>query len=174
MSILVLSDTHGLCREVKQVVSRHQVEHIFHCGDFCINRHQEPFSQMQLVRGNCDSDLTVPEERRATWQGLHIYQTHGHLYGVKSSLLKLHYRAEETGANVVLFGHSHVPHCSIERGVLFLNPGSLQLPRGYSRPTYVLLDSIGKNSTEVRVDVLFFDDQGKRVTDLGGEFQLRT
>lgn len=174
MSILVLSDTHGLCHEVKQVVSRHTVEQIFHCGDFCVNRHQEPFSQMQLVRGNCDTDMTTPEEKRTTWQGLQLYQTHGHLYGVKSSLLKLHYRAEETGANVVLFGHSHVPHCSVERGVLFLNPGSLQLPRGYSRPTYAIVDSIGKRFSAVGVTVRFFDDQGNQVKDFGGEFQLRT
>ncbi len=173
MSILVLSDTHGLFREVREVVSRHKAEQIFHCGDFCIDRRQEPFTRMQLVRGNCDTDRSVAEERESSWRGLRIFQTHGHLYGVKSSLLKLHYRAEENGANVVLFGHSHVPTCSVERGILFLNPGSLQLPRGFRVPTYAIVDQLEANDREVRVEVRYYDNQGNPVPELGGPFSLR-
>lgn len=173
MSILILSDTHGLRHEVSKVVSRHKVEQIFHCGDFCTDRTQEPFTQMKLVLGNCDYDASIPEEAQSTWRNLRIFQTHGHLYGVKSSLLKLHYRAEETNANLVLFGHSHVPTCAVERGILFLNPGSLQLPRGFRVPTYVILDQLAATPEQVTVDVRFYDDQGNPVPELGGEFQIR-
>jgi len=83
------------------------------------------------------------------------------------------YRAEEVGANVVLFGHSHVPLCTEERGVLFLNPGSLQLPRGYHQPTYACLEQLAHTDQQVEVDVRFFNHRGEPVSDLGGRFTLR-
>lgn len=173
MSVLILSDTHGLVREVKDVVARHQVEHILHCGDFCVDRTREPFSAMRMVRGNCDTDRSVPEEQFTKWKDLQIYQTHGHLYNVKQSMLKLHYRAEEVGANVVLFGHSHVPVCAEERGILFLNPGSLQLPRQFPVPTYAVLSQTGAAEKNVTVEVSFFDHHGNPVAQQGGQFTLR-
>lgn len=173
MSVLVLSDTHGLMHEVKEVVSRHQVTHILHCGDFCVDRTKEPFDAMKLVRGNCDSDRSVPEEENTYYKDLRIYQTHGHLYNVKSSLLRLHYRAEEVGANVAIFGHSHVPVSAEERGILFLNPGSLQLPRHFPVPTYAILEQTGVSEDAVQVEVGFFDHKGRPIKERGGTFSVR-
>lgn len=173
MSLLILSDTHGLVFEVKQTVERHPAELVFHCGDFCTDKQREPFAAMRIVRGNCDVDRDVPLELTTRWRQLLIYQTHGHLYDVKRSLLKLHYRAEEVGANVVLFGHSHVPHCTEERGVLFLNPGSLQLPRGYRQPTYACLNQLACDEQRVEVEVRFFNHHGEPISELGGCFTLR-
>ncbi|WP_328212060.1 metallophosphoesterase [Brevibacillus centrosporus] len=173
MGILVMSDSHGLVREVAQVVGRHKVEKILHCGDFCVDHTRDPFSKMTLVRGNCDTTKAVPTEQQTKWNDLHILQTHGHLFGVKSSLLRLHYRAEETGANVVIFGHSHVPVCGVERDVLFLNPGSLQMPRGFDVPTYAILEQTGVTSTAVQVSVSFYDHLGSPVKSLGGKYSFR-
>ncbi len=173
MSILVISDTHGLVEEVKQVAQRHAPEVIFHCGDFCTDRTQEPFATMRLVRGNCDVDTEAAEELLTDWRGLTIYQTHGHLYGVKQSLLRLNYRAEETGANVVLFGHSHVPVCGVERGILFLNPGSLLQPRGYAVPTYALVERAGETKEGIELEVRFYGRDGRPRSDLGGRFAVR-
>jgi len=173
MGILVMSDSHGLVKEVKQVVDRHQVEKILHCGDFCVDPLREPFSRMMLVRGNCDTAKSVPTEQQTKWRDLHILQTHGHLFGVKSSLLRLHYRAEETGANVVVFGHSHFPVCGVVRDILFLNPGSLQLPREFDVPTYAILEQTGATAKTVHVSVSFYDHQGNPVSSLGGRYSLR-
>ena len=174
MAILILSDSHGLVREVEQVVGRHpNVEKILHCGDFCVDHQKKPFSRMVLVRGNCDTTKAVPTEQLMDWRDLHILQTHGHLYGVKSSLLRLHYRAEETAANVVLFGHSHTPVCAAERGILFLNPGSLQMPRGFDKPTYAILEQTEATAEAVRVTVAFYDRAGNPEQRLGGQFSLR-
>ncbi len=173
MSILILSDTHGLVSEVKKVVARHDVEKIFHCGDFCVDHHREPFDSMLLVKGNCDTAKHVPGERKTMWKQLRIFQTHGHQFDVKSSLLRLHYRAEEVGANVVLFGHSHFPVCAVERGILFLNPGSLQLPRGFDVPTYAVLEQTAETDQDVRVNVIFYDHLGNTVNRLGGNYSVR-
>ena len=173
MGILVMSDSHGLVREVRQVTDRHLVDKILHCGDFCVDHERMPFSQMTLVRGNCDTTKAVPTEQITHWRELNILQTHGHLYGVKNSLLRLHYRAEETGANVVVFGHSHVPVCGVERDILFLNPGSLQMPRGFDVPTYAILEETGLTPKAVQVSVSFYDYQGNPVRQLGGSYSLR-
>ncbi|MGN7468399.1 metallophosphoesterase family protein [Brevibacillus sp. SAFN-007a] len=173
MGILVVSDSHGLVREVAQVAGRHAVDNILHCGDFCVDHRREPFSRMTLVRGNCDAPSEVPVEQQTNWRDLHILQTHGHLYGVKSSLLRLHYRAEEVGANVVVFGHSHVPVCGVERDILFVNPGSLQLPRGFDVPTYAIIEETGVTPTTVQVAVTFYDCQGNLVRELGGSYSIR-
>lgn len=173
MGILIMSDSHGLVREVSQVVNRHHVEKILHCGDFCVDHQREPFSNMTLVRGNCDSTEEVPTEQETEWRDLHILQTHGHLFGVKGSLLRLHYRAEEVGANVVVFGHSHVPVCGVERDILFLNPGSLQMPRGFHVPTYAHLEETGTSPTEVYISVSFYDHVGNLVSQLGGNYSVR-
>lgn len=174
MSILVISDSHGLVREVEQVVQRHpSVEKILHCGDFCVDHRRAPFSGMVLVRGNCDSTQAVPTEQQSRWRDLHILQTHGHLYGVKSSLLRLHYRAEETGANVVVFGHSHTPVCGVDRGILFLNPGSLQMPRGFDKPTYAIVEQTDVDAEAVIISVSYFDSEGRPEHRLGGQFSLR-
>ena len=174
MSILVISDTHGLVREVEQVVKRHpQVEQILHCGDFCVDHQRKPFTGMVLVRGNGDTARAVPTERQIGWRDLRIFQTHGHLYGVKSSLLRLQYRAEETGANVVLFGHSHIPVCGVERGILFLNPGSLRSPRGFDKPTYAIVEQTDATPESVQIMVSYFDTNGRPESRLGGEFSVR-
>ncbi|USG64175.1 metallophosphoesterase [Brevibacillus ruminantium] len=174
MGILILSDTHGLVGEVKEVVERHKAEAVFHCGDYCVDHTREPFSQMLLVKGNCDFSSDVPTERQTAWKGLNILQTHGHLYNVKNSLLRLHYRAEETGANVVLFGHSHMPGCAVERDILFLNPGSLQLPRGYDLPTYVCLEHLGEKEGKISLQVTYYDHRGEPAPKLGGTFSVRS
>nr|WP_239565327.1 metallophosphoesterase [Brevibacillus fulvus] len=168
-----MSDTHGLVREVQETVNRHSVERLYHCGDFCVDHARQPFSEMLLVHGNCDSAPDVPNERMTNWRDLQILQTHGHLYGVKNSLMRLHYRAEETGANLVLFGHSHYPLCAVERGILFLNPGSLQLPRGFAVPTYAILEQTEATSEQVVVEVTYFDHHGKPISERGGQFTLR-
>lgn len=173
MGILILSDSHGASKEVKAAVERHQAAYVFHCGDFCIDHKKAPFSSMRLVRGNCDVDSEVPLERGSEWKNLRIYQTHGHLFGVKSSLLKLHYRAEETGANLVIFGHSHVPVCTVEREILFLNPGSMLQPRQFPVPTYALVEEEESGDDFVRVKVSYFDIKGTIVKEHGGSFRLR-
>ncbi len=167
-----MSDSHGLQKEVRQVVERHPAEIVLHCGDFCVDHKLEPFKRMALVRGNCDAPSEVALERVTNWQSLRIFQTHGHLFGVKNSLLRLHYRAEETGANVVIFGHSHVPVCTEERGILFINPGSLQSPRQFPQPTYVVLNQAGATDEGVQVEVVFYEAKGTRIKELGGTYRI--
>ncbi len=182
-SLLVMSDTHGLTTEVKRLVdrvtTRKKVSHIVHCGDFCCNRHQEPFSKMVLVRGNCDVDDTVPEERIIDWEGLRILVVHGHLLRVKQTAMNLRYRAMETGSHIVCFGHTHVMTCTESGGILFVNPGSLARPRQTSNPSFALIEKTGGDSGETpdgdsgfQVKVRYFTRQLQPIKSLGGIFNI--
>ena len=62
-----------------------------------------------------------------------IFVTHGHAYGVKSGLGRLIDKAESVGADIALYGHSHIPDLTYMRGISAFNPGSISMPRQEGR-----------------------------------------
>ena len=80
---------------------------------------------LYAVSGNCDLTQDYPAERTEVFSGVKALLTHGNLLKVKHSLLRLTLRAEEVGAGLALFGHTHVPLAEWSRGVLLVNPGAL-------------------------------------------------
>ena len=70
-----------------------------------------PALPFYAVRGNCDWRSALSASIVCTVGGVCIFATHGHLYEVKhepnlDSLLRA---AEEAGASLALFGHTHLP-----------------------------------------------------------------
>lgn len=169
MKALIISDTHGLTEEVALVAQREKFEKGFHCGDFCTDPSQSPFNTFVMVRGNNDDHPKVANEELVQWAGLNILVTHGHLYQVEYSLLRLGYRAMEAEADVVLFGHTHYPVCLEQDGIIFCNPGSLKRPRGYTIPTYVTLE-VTEQKEQLALSFTYYDRQGHRVEALGRSF----
>ncbi|MEG0145820.1 MAG: metallophosphoesterase family protein, partial [Clostridia bacterium] len=51
--------------------------------------------------------------------------THGNTYRVKQGLLMLAYGAREVGADIVLYGHTHIPSVDRDGPLLLINPGAL-------------------------------------------------
>ena len=139
MKLLVVSDTHGEKDPLTQVIERHRGDEIqvFHCGDFCFPSATYP--GITYVRGNCDRDEEILYENIIEIGALRILHVHGHQYKVKETSLKLQYRAMELGANLVFFGHTHIPTCVKNKNILYLNPGSLLVPRFYPVPTYAVV-----------------------------------
>lgn len=140
LKLLVMSDTHGDNAIIRQVVAANpEVDAIFHCGDSELPANDQALKGIHVVQGNCDLEGTFPEEKTVDVEGTRIYITHGHLFRVKSTLMPLKYRAEEVGADLVLFGHSHLLGTEKDGDVLFLNPGSLKLPRGRHEKSYSII-----------------------------------
>lgn len=116
---------------------------IFFLGDGLRDTADPIFDAVPLyaVRGNCDwfsGYDDTPNERVMQWAGLTLLLAHGHEYSVKSGTGALLMRAVDVGADVVLFGHTHMPICeripagSIFRGgvayprdIWLFNPGSI-------------------------------------------------
>jgi len=73
-------------------------------------------------------------------EGYKIFLTHGHLYGVKSGLQNLYYKSKEEGADIALFGHSHIAVNEEIGGIVFLNPGSIGDKRSQKYYSYGVLE----------------------------------
>ena len=159
MRILVMSDTHGDVNSIEQV-RQHvgNVDAVFHCGDSELDASHASLESAFVVRGNCDWDSSFPEEVVTDINGVKIFMAHGHLLQVKTTMLPISYRAQELGADVVLFGHSHLLGTEQIDGTVFVNPGSLELPRGRKEKSYAIVER-----SLVEWTVTFFSDEHERI-----------
>lgn len=141
MKLLVMSDTHGDAEIIERVKGFHtDVDAVIHCGDSELP-YDHPYLQgVERVAGNCDHDNGYLDEILLNVGGLRVYVTHGHLYNVKSSVLSLTYRAQELGADIVCFGHSHILGAELIENTLYVNPGSLLKPRRIPDKSFVIID----------------------------------
>ncbi|MCU9614051.1 metallophosphoesterase [Caldibacillus lycopersici] len=141
MKVLICSDSHGLTNELMEVKKKHQeVDVYIHCGDSELDFNDPAIQGYQVVRGNCDYGNDFPEQLMVDLGKDKLFVTHGHLYQVKSSLMSLKYKALENQATIVCFGHSHILGFEMMEGILFINPGSIHLPRMPKEKTYVVLE----------------------------------
>ena len=125
-SYVVFSDIHGDVY-AKKILQKYVEgsDGAFFAGDGISGLNDFTKKPFYAVKGNCD--LIGEEEKIIEIDGVKILLTHGQLYGVKSSYLRLIYRAKELGVNVVIFGHTHLPLIMQEEEVLLLNPGSCSI-----------------------------------------------
>ena len=150
MRIGVFSDTHGDISAARRFFdSLAPLDYLFHLGDNAADGDKlaKLFAcPVYAVRGNCDYRSDAPLERQVDLGGKRFLLLHGHQYYAMSSLL---YRAEEVHADMVLYGHTHIPDLSADGPRLILNPGSLSRPRGGSVESCALI-LLDKNDLNVR------------------------
>ena len=78
--------------------------------------------------------------------GKKIFMCHGHRYGVKYSYNSIYYRGKEVGADIVLFGHSHLPIIEECDGLTLMNPGSISHGMGRIDKTLGYIDLINNKA----------------------------
>ncbi len=135
--ILVFSDTHRRSDLMREVIRRKRtaVDLVIHLGDNFADlkevRDEFPTIAFLGVRGNCDwhSEEDFPEQNTICFEGHKIFFTHGHKLAVRGGDAVLTYTAKSTGADIALFGHTHVRVHRECDGVTVFNPGSLAEPR---------------------------------------------
>lgn len=133
MKILVVSDTHGQNRNLETVVNRIKpIDMLIHLGDvegseYLVDKIGE--CPAYIVRGNCDMNGKLPGEIVLPVEGHTIFMTHGHRYMVGYGTERLEEAARAREADIVLYGHTHVPFLKQTDGMTVLNPGSLSRPR---------------------------------------------
>ncbi len=124
----VFADTHGCTALMVEAVRRCQPDLILHLGDYArdtaVLRTEFPEIPLYSVCGNCDIVRTVPEKSVVPLGPVKAFITHGHLYNVDWSLDSLVYAAQEVGAKIALFGHTHEALNVEIGGVQLLNPGT--------------------------------------------------
>ena len=179
MKWMIASDLHGsayYCRKMLEAFEREGADRLFLLGDLLYHgprndlpREYAPKEVIPLlngkkekllcVRGNCDAEVdqmvlefpvladyaVLPVERRL------IYATHGHIYNVKN-LPPL------APGDVLLHGHTHVPAWTeFGQGNLYLNPGSVSIPKENSRHSYMTLEGNTMQWKELESSAVFHE-----------------
>lgn len=179
MKWMIASDLHGsayYCRKMLEAFEREGADRLFLLGDLLYHgprndlpREYAPKEVIPLlngkkekllcVRGNCDAEVdqmvlefpvladyaVLPVGRRL------IYATHGHIYHVKN-LPPL------APGDVLLHGHTHVPAWTeFGQGNLYLNPGSVSIPKENSPHSYVTLEGNTMQWKELESSAVFHE-----------------
>lgn len=162
MKLFIISDIHGSEYYLKEVMKRYQSEkpdYFIILGDILYHgpRNQLPkgynpvgvidilneySSKIIAVRGNCDSEvdeMVLDFPIMSTYSTLlfnnrRIFLTHGHIYNEDNKL------AVSEG-DVVMSGHTHILKIEEIDQVLYLNPGSISIPKENNPHTYAVLEN---------------------------------
>lgn len=128
MKAAVFSDTHGNTALMAEAVRRLRPDVIIHLGDHdrdtAILEREFPEIPLYKVRGNCDIGGSAPDTDIVPLGPVKAFITHGHLYSVDYRLDSLVYAAQEQGAGLAMFGHTHRALYEEAGGVQLLNPGT--------------------------------------------------
>ena len=146
MLIAVISDSHGnkdSINKIKKKISNADVLLFLGDGENDLAEITNDFTgEVFAVRGNCDITGKYPEEQILEIQGKKIFICHGHRYNVKYGYNSIYYRGKEIGADIVLFGHSHIPIIEEYNGIILMNPGSISHGMGRLNKTLGYIDLI--------------------------------
>ena len=144
MRIVAVSDSHGDFYHLNRVI---ELEPDADCFLFLGDRKKElddirclyPDKVILSVRGNCDlscddkdTDIFIKDSRT-------IVFTHGHLYNAKKTKDELLQLGKRKHADMVLYGHTHIPDILYRDGIYLVNPGSIGMPKN-GGPTYAVID----------------------------------
>lgn len=136
MRIGVISDTHGQLHPGAAELFR-GADHILHAGDIGgdhILKALRALAPVTAVLGNND-DASGEDIVRADVGGLRVLLTHILPRPHKPSK-RVVQSLTKTPADVVVFGHSHLPHDEVIDGVRYFNPASAG-PRRFDLPVSV-------------------------------------
>lgn len=100
-------------------------------NDFANGTPCEEPHRILCVRGNCDAGVDqmvlgfpiMADYGVIELGGRFVYLTHGHVYG-EDNPPKLR------KGDILIQGHTHVQRCVEKDGIMFLNPGSVSIPKG--------------------------------------------
>ncbi len=179
MKWMIASDLHGsayYCRKMLEAFEREGADRLFLLGDLLshgprndLPREYAPKEVIPLlngkkekllcVRGNCDAEVDqmvlefpVLADYAVLPVGWRlIYATHGHIYHVKN-LPPL------APGDVLLHGHTHVPAWTeFGQGNLYLNPGSVSIPKENSPHSYMTLEGNTMQWKELESSAVFHE-----------------
>ena len=137
MKVAILSDTHGLLRP--QVLEHLKTaDAILHGGDInkqSIVDEMQQYAPLYVVRGNNDKEWAegIPHDLTVTLNGVTFVMVHN----------KKELPADLSGADAVVFGHSHKYVQEEKDGLLWLNPGSCGPRRFHQEITMMMAEVSG-------------------------------
>ncbi len=158
MKILFISDIHGIIDNlsiIDNVIKKEHIDKFIVLGDlysysFSKNYENDSVVEKFLVKykdilvcmkGNCDSLADVDKSpfsiikdiSMINVDDIDIYITHGNRYNC--------YNNSIFSNGVMIYGHEHIPYIKKEYDMIYINTGSISLPRNNSKPTYTIYEN---------------------------------
>ena len=96
------------------------------------------YSDWKIIRGNNDFTSSVSSSAVFDLNGHRFFMCHGHHHSVRSGASRLIGASRDNNANVVLFGHTHVPFNKTVNGITLINPGSIGQARSRAGTTFAV------------------------------------
>lgn len=144
MKLLVLSDSHKNTEYMEAAVRQESPDAVIHLGDHFDDavalQKKVPDAVIYMVLGNCDVFSKGKSEILLPIENVRILLSHGHQHGVKSGLSKLAFRAVDMGADLVLYGHTHIPDIQELQGITLMNPGQIERHDEYGPASYGIVE----------------------------------
>ena len=132
IKVLVMSDSHGAKATMLEIIYAEEPNLIIHLGDYAKDcdaiEKNFPDIPLRRIRGNGDFTSTAPVDDIFILENRVFFATHGHTHSVKSGLSRLINHTKSVNAEVVLFGHTHLPHCDVSENFATINPGCVHPP----------------------------------------------
>ncbi len=161
MKLLIASDIHGsayYCRELLEAYRKEEADKLILLGDILYHGPRNdlpegyapkeviamlnPMKQEILcVRGNCDTEVDqmvlefpiLADYGFLYEKGRMIFLTHGHVFH-ENHLPMLN------KGDILLHGHTHVPVCREHEDYIYMNPGSVSIPKEGSAHSYMIYE----------------------------------
>ena len=162
MKWLIASDIHGsalFCEQLTDAYKKEGADRLLLLGDLLYHGPRNdlpegyapkkvidllnPLQQEILcVRGNCDTEVDqmvlqfpiLADYALLALGRKMVFVTHGHVYN-SAHLPPLH------PGDILLHGHTHVPACEEHESHIYLNPGSISIPKEGSSRSYLTLEN---------------------------------
>ena len=129
MRLLVVSDSHRHYPLLRKILLLHrEADRIIFLGDGIddFDKIDLPFPISPiLICGNNDWGSISPKNETLTLDGVKVFCTHGHLEHVKYGTELLESIAADSGASLVLYGHTHIQNYEYLDGLHLFNPGAV-------------------------------------------------
>ena len=160
MKFLVISDIHGskyYAEKIQNRIQRENPEKIILLGDLYYHGPRNPLTleyapkevadilnsyknKILAVRGNCDaevdqmiSEFKLEENITLDINGKRFFFTHGHKYNIDIW--------PEEEFDVMVYGHFHTGFIKEKEGKIFVNSGSISLPKNNTKNSYLIIDN---------------------------------
>lgn len=162
MKILFISDIHGITDNLKYIDELDKKEKfdkivvlgdLYHSGptfDICKKVDSNAVLKFLMnysdriigTRGNCDSDVDIkatdfPISDNLSLicvDGLDIYCTHGNIYNKEKN-------SKFNREGILIYGHEHYPYILKKDKMVYINTGSISLPRNNSKASFVIYNN---------------------------------
>ena len=145
MYIGVVSDSHGDIESLKAMLrypEAAQAEMWLHAGDYAADADAlEELTGKRVVRvlGNCDLPMDgTYDETVVEAGGDRLFLPHGHLFNVRFDTAMLAAAAREAGADLAVYGHTHIALYEQQEDVTVVNPGSVARPRDAAQGSFMI------------------------------------